>query len=134
MPRAAERPTRNPVKLPGPVVAAMRSSASNATPEAFITRAISGIRASAWPRFIGCDSCASGLFAWVSSTAAAQAPARYRWRGSASRQPRGFLVPFECGAGDEFQWLCMAGEIRRNSLDSAARPEIFEAFKILILL
>ena len=26
MPRAAERPTRNPVKLPGPAVAAMRSS------------------------------------------------------------------------------------------------------------
>ena len=27
-------------------------------PAAFITRAISGIRASAWPRFIACDSCA----------------------------------------------------------------------------
>ena len=73
MPRAAERPTRNPVKLPGPVVAAMRSSAVKATPDAFITRAISGIRASAWPRFIACDSCAMSLPALVSSTAAAQA-------------------------------------------------------------
>ena len=33
MPRAAERPTRNPVKLPGPVVTAMRSSAAKATPD-----------------------------------------------------------------------------------------------------
>ena len=30
MPRAAEMPTRRPVKLPGPVVTAMRSSAENA--------------------------------------------------------------------------------------------------------
>ena len=73
MPRAAESPTRNPVKLPGPVVTAIRSSDMNATPEAFITRAISGIRASAWPRFIGNDSCAMSLAASVSSTAAAQA-------------------------------------------------------------
>src|SRR6266404_7397271 len=73
MPRAAERPTRNPVKLPGPVVAAMRSSAVNATPDTFITRAISGIRASAWPRFIACDSNAITPPALVSSTAAAQA-------------------------------------------------------------
>jgi len=42
-------------------------------PDAFITRAISGIRASAWPRFIGCDSCATILLASVSSTAAEQA-------------------------------------------------------------
>ncbi len=74
MPRAAESPTRSPVKLPGPVVTAMRSSATKAMPDAFITRAISGISASAWPRFIGCDSCAI-RFAGVpvSSTAAAQA-------------------------------------------------------------
>ena len=65
MPRAAERPTRNPVKLPGPVVAAMRSSAANATPDAFITRAISGIKASAWPRFIACNSCAMHACAGV---------------------------------------------------------------------
>ena len=32
MPRAAESPTRSPVKLPGPVVTAMRSSAANAMP------------------------------------------------------------------------------------------------------
>ena len=53
IPRAAERPTRSPVKLPGPVVAAMRSSAENGSPDCFMTRAISGIRASAWPRLIG---------------------------------------------------------------------------------
>ena len=53
MPRAADRPTRKPVKLPGPVVTAMRSSAAKPMPDAFMTRAISGIRASAWPRFIG---------------------------------------------------------------------------------
>ena len=35
MPRAAERPTRNPVKLPGPVVTAMRSSAAKAMPDCF---------------------------------------------------------------------------------------------------
>ena len=38
-----------------------------------MTRAISGISASAWPRFIGCDSCASNWPASVSRTAAAQA-------------------------------------------------------------
>ena len=31
--------------------------------DSFITRAISGIRASAWPRFIGCNSCAIILVA-----------------------------------------------------------------------
>ena len=68
MPRAAESPTRKPVKLPGPVVTAMRSSAAKAMPDSFITRAISGISASAWPRFIGCDSCAISWLASVSST------------------------------------------------------------------
>ena len=57
MPRAAEMPTRSPVKLPGPVVTAMRSSCGERQlrPRA-ITLAISGISASAWPRTIGSDS------------------------------------------------------------------------------
>ena len=53
MPRAAAMPTRSPVKLPGPVVTAMRSSSANSMPASSITRAISGITASAWPRGIG---------------------------------------------------------------------------------
>src|SRR5262249_56004395 len=73
MPRAAERPTRRPVKLPGPVVTAMRSSAVKGSADSFITRAISGISASACPRFIACDSTEINLLAPVSSTAAAQA-------------------------------------------------------------
>src|ERR1700722_12771214 len=73
MPRAADSPTRSPVKLPGPVVTAIRSRAANARPACLITRAISGIRASAWPRFIACDSCAISLAASVSRTPAAQA-------------------------------------------------------------
>ena len=56
MPRAAEMPTRRPVKLPGPVVTAMRSSAAKSRPARSITRAISGISASAWPRTMGSDS------------------------------------------------------------------------------
>ena len=56
MPRAAAMPTRSPVKLPGPVVTAMRSSAANSSPARSMTRAISGISASAWPRTIGSDS------------------------------------------------------------------------------
>jgi hypothetical protein len=47
MPRAADRPTRSPVKLPGPVVTAMRSSASKDTPDRSMRRAIMGISASA---------------------------------------------------------------------------------------
>src|SRR4051812_143378 len=73
MPRAAERPTRKPVKLPGPVVTAMRSSVANEMPDSFMTHAISGIKASAWPRFMACDWCAISLPASVSSTPAAQA-------------------------------------------------------------
>src|SRR5271169_658846 len=73
MPRAAERPTRNPVKLPGPVVTAMRSRAANPMPDWTMTRPISGINASAWPRFMAWDSCAISWPASVSSTAAAQA-------------------------------------------------------------
>ena len=49
MPLAAEMPTRSPVKLPGPVVTAMRSSAPYAISAFFMTREISGISASAWP-------------------------------------------------------------------------------------
>src|SRR5579871_1162477 len=73
MPRAADSPTRSPVKLPGPVVTEMRPRRANAVPDADITRPISGISASAWPRFMICDSCAINLPASVSSTAAAQA-------------------------------------------------------------
>ena len=47
IPRAAEMPTRNPVKLPGPVVTAMRSSAAKAMSARVHHAAISGIRASA---------------------------------------------------------------------------------------
>ena len=47
MPRAAEIPTRNPVKLPGPTVTAMRSRLANSQRAASITRAMSGITASA---------------------------------------------------------------------------------------
>src|SRR6185436_17312406 len=69
----SRKATRNPVKLPGPAVATMRSNSVNATPDASTTRAIIGINASAWPRFISCDSCAMPLLAEVSRTAAAQA-------------------------------------------------------------
>ena len=93
MPRAAESPTRSPVKLPGPVVTAMRSSATKATPDAFITRAISGISASAWPRFIGCDSCAISLPSSVSSTPAAQASKC----GIDGEDQHGAVIPAACG-------------------------------------
>ena len=71
MPRAAEMPTRSPVKLPGPVVTAMRSSAANVVPALRMTRSISGISASAWPRIIGSDSLT--VVPSVSSTATEQA-------------------------------------------------------------
>ena len=80
MPRAAEMPTRSPVKLPGPTVTAMRSSSAKSQRAASITRAISGITASAWPRTIASDSLARIAPARVSSTAAEQARARYRWQ------------------------------------------------------
>ena len=73
MPRAAATPTRNPVKLPGPTVTAMRSRAPNSMPAAFITAAIIGISASAWPRIIGSERLVSPPWRSVSSTAAAQA-------------------------------------------------------------
>jgi hypothetical protein len=71
-PRAAEIPTRSPVKLPGPTVTAMRSSSANSQPAASITRAISGIRASACPRSIAVASNATTMPAAASNTAAAQ--------------------------------------------------------------
>jgi hypothetical protein len=73
MPRAAEMPTRRPVKQPGPVVTAMRSIAAKSTPAWSITRAISGMIASAWPRTIGSVSLATTATWRVSSTAAEQA-------------------------------------------------------------
>ena len=72
-PRAAAIPTRMPVKLPGPVVTAMRSMAVKSAPLISSTRAINGIRASAWPRAIGIDSRARIVPCSVSSTAAEQA-------------------------------------------------------------
>ena len=74
MPRAAEMPTRRPVKLPGPVVTAMRSRLANSIPAWSITRAISGMMASACPRTIGSVSLATTATWRVSSTAAEQAP------------------------------------------------------------
>src|SRR5206468_1161261 len=64
---------RRPVKLPGPVVTAMRSSSLNSVWAASITRAISGMMASAWPRDMGSDSLATMAPRSVSSTAAEQA-------------------------------------------------------------
>src|SRR6266516_4364938 len=58
MPRAAAIPTLSPVKLPGPTVTAMRSRSANPVPAWSITRARSGISASAWPRAIATLSCA----------------------------------------------------------------------------
>src|SRR4051812_25247845 len=73
IPRAAEMPTRSPVKLPGPVVTAMRSISRNSTPASSMTLAISGISASACPRAIGRVSDARMPPRPVSRTAAAQA-------------------------------------------------------------
>ena len=71
--RAAATPTRNPVKLPGPTVTARRSSSRNSSRASLITRATSGISASACPRTMGIDSLAR-MPPWsVSSTAAEQA-------------------------------------------------------------
>src|SRR5262245_7230837 len=72
MPRAAEMPTRSPVKLPGPVVTAMRSRSANSMRPWSITRAITGISASAWPRVIRSVSRATIPPRPVSSTAAEQ--------------------------------------------------------------
>src|SRR5262245_37136062 len=72
-PRAADIPTRSPVKLPGPVVTAMRSSSLNSMAAPSITRAINGISASAWPRCMVSVSLAMMACRSLSSTAAEQA-------------------------------------------------------------
>src|SRR5882724_2976081 len=97
MPRAAAMPTRSPVKLPGPVVTPIRSSAANGMSAWRMTRAISGINASAWPRSIGSDSAAI-LPCSVSITAAAQASsavsmARMRMNGILSPSWPGLSRP-----------------------------------------
>ena len=69
---ALRRATDNP-PAPGPVVTATRSSAAKGSPDSFITRPISGISASACPRFIDSDSIAISLLVPVSRMAAAQA-------------------------------------------------------------
>ena len=66
-------PTRNPVKLPGPVVTATRSICANSVSHWIITSEISGISASAWPRTIGRDWRARIAPCPVSSRAAEQA-------------------------------------------------------------
>src|SRR5262245_1882797 len=71
MPRAAAIPTRNPVKLPGPTVTAMRSRSESRSAAWFMTRARSGIRASACPRAMAMLSCANTR-SGVSMTPAAQ--------------------------------------------------------------
>src|SRR3984893_17121284 len=74
MPRAAAMPTRNPVKLPGPVVTTTRSRSRKAVPASSMIRRMSGISASAWPRSIGRLSRAT-IPPWlVSRMAAEQAP------------------------------------------------------------
>src|SRR6202051_1475135 len=73
MPRAAAMPTRNPVKLPGPVVTTTRSRSRKAVCASSITLRMSGISASAWPRNIGKLSLAM-MPPWVSRMAAEQAP------------------------------------------------------------
>src|SRR3984957_9935231 len=72
-PRAADMPTRKPVKLPGPVVTTTRPRSANVTPDCCITRARSGISASAWPRAMATLSLAITLSSAVSNTAAEQA-------------------------------------------------------------
>src|SRR5262249_55758838 len=64
--------TRRPVKLPGPVVTAIRSSSPNPISAASITRAMSGMSASACPRVIGNVSLAAIPVWLVSRTAAEQ--------------------------------------------------------------
>ena len=73
IPRAAATPTRNPVKLPGPVVTATRSMPLKAVTASAITRSTSGISASAWPRVICKLWLAKMRFASLSKTATEQA-------------------------------------------------------------
>src|SRR5271168_1922410 len=86
MPRAAAMPTRRPVKLPGPVVTAIRSISENVKFAASITRFRSGIRASACPRVIGRLSPATMPPYSVSSTAAEQAASAVSMASTRIRQ------------------------------------------------
>ncbi len=66
---------RTPVKLPGPIVAAIRSSEAKAVPLSCITSATIGISASAWPRAIKASRKTSVRAApSTASSAAEQAP------------------------------------------------------------
>src|SRR5262245_24217936 len=98
-PRAADMPPRSPVKLPGPVVTAMRSSSLNSTAAPSITRAINGISASAWPRCIVSVSLARMACRSLSSTAAEQASsavsiARTRMTSQLLKSPKTAVNPF----------------------------------------
>src|SRR5262249_28806432 len=73
IPRAAAIPTRSPVKLPGPVVTAIRSRSVNSSCALCRICATSGIKASACPRCISKDSCTRRSARAVSSTATEQA-------------------------------------------------------------
>ena len=73
MARAAEMPTRKPVKLPGPTVTATRSMRGEAALDRAMTRSSIGISASAWPRCMGSLSIESGRSDPLSSTQAEQA-------------------------------------------------------------
>src|SRR5665213_1455419 len=94
-PRAAAMPTRRPVKLPGPVGTAKRSICEKSSLLAAMTRAISGIKASAWPRAIGIDSCATMAPCPVSSTAAEQASSAV---SMAKTRMTVFDAPFAAGS------------------------------------
>ena len=85
MPRAADRPTRRPVKLPGPVVTAMRSSAAKSTPARFDDARDQrhqrlGMAALHRQRF----AARSAAGARCRARRRRRHRARYRWRGSAS--------------------------------------------------
>ena len=74
MPRAAESPTRNPVKLPGPTETAILSMEPNPPSTFAITRSISGINASACPRSISRLSDAIKISVALSITPAEHSP------------------------------------------------------------
>ncbi len=70
IPRAAASPTRMPVKLPGPIVTAIRSSAETARPAARIASSTIGSNASAWPWAM--SACRSASTSSPAATAAEQ--------------------------------------------------------------
>ena len=113
MPRAAEMPTRRPVKLPGPVVTAMRSSAENGMSACCMTRAISGISASAWPRTIGSDSLAT-VPCSVSSTAAAQASSAVSIASTRMARTIAVLITVMAGLVPAIHALGMARAMQRR--------------------